>query len=283
MATLTIGRVGELLRCVFEVLWNKPDGLFARDVLALIPEITQLSDYEMGFALNSNVPRYERIVRLATIPLVKVGWLVKSPKGRWYITDPGRTACKSFASAEELYKEALRLFDDRRQRTPEIDMTAEAAEEKAWEVIEKYLHETRQFDFQVMIASLLRAMGYHVAWISPPEKNRGQINIVAHVDPIGVKGPRILVQILHKGQAVTIEGLKAFLTVLGGSDYGLVLSTGGFTSEARDELNTDAFQKVTALDLESFFDLWAMYYDKLSQEARFLLPLKQIYFLTSRE
>ena len=281
MAQITLHRVGELLRIVFELLWDKPDGLPAKDVFALIPELTQLTEYELGFSSLSNIPRYERIVRLATVPLVRVGWLVKNNKGRWHIAEEGRQACKKFTNAQELYKEALRLYEEHRQITPDIVMNVETAEEKAWEQIEKYLQEKNPPEFQSMIAALLRAMGYYVAWVAPVEKNRGHIDIVAHVDPIGAKGPRILVQVKHKGQVLTIEGLKTFLSVLGQNDFGLLVSTGGFTGDAKEELRTEAFQKVTVLDLESFFDLWISHYDKLSQDARNLIPLKLIYFLSS--
>ena len=54
-------------------------------------------------------------------------------------------------------------------------------------------------------------MGYHVAWIAPPEKDHGQIDMVAYTDPLGASGPRILVQIKHKGQPTTMEGMKSFL------------------------------------------------------------------------
>jgi restriction system protein len=281
MVQITLHRVGELLRIVFELLWDKPDGLPAKDVFASIPELTQLTEYEFGFSSLSNIPRYERIVRLATVPLVRAGWLVKDNKGRWHITEEGRQACKKFTNAQELYKEALRLYEEHRQITPDIVMNVEIAEEKAWEQIQKYLQEKNLPEFQSMIAALLQAMGYFVAWVAPAEKNRGHIDIVAHVDPIGAKGPRILVQVKHKGQALTIEGLKTFLSVLGQNDFGLLVSTGGFTGDAKEELRMEAFQKVTVLDLESFFDLWISHYDKLSKDARNLIPLKLIYFLSS--
>ena len=283
MVQITLHRVGELLRIVFELLWDKSDGLSAKDIFALIPELTQLTEYERGFSSLSNTPRYERIVRLATVPLVRVGWLVKSNKGRWHVTEEGRQACKNFTNAQELYKEALQLYEEYRQTTPDIVMNVEIAEEKAWEQIQKYLQEKTPLEFQSMVAALLRAMGYYVAWIAPAEKNRGHIDVVAHVDPIGVKGPRILVQVRHKGQVLTIAGLKTFLSVLGQNDFGLLVSTGGFTADAKEELRTEAFQKVTALDLETFFDLWIGHYNKLSQDARNLIPLKLIYFLSSLE
>ncbi len=283
MADITLSRIGELLRSVLELLWNKPEGLPAKEIMAFLPEITQLTDYERGYSPPTNTPRYERIIRLATIPLVKAGWLVKNNKGRWYITEEGRQACRRYPNAQELYKEAIRLFEESRQSVPAVTMTVEEAEEKAWEQIQRYLQEARRIEFQTLTADLLEAMGYHVAWSAPAEKDRGQIDIVAYVDPIGAKGPRILVQVKHKGQAITLEGLNAFLSVLGTNDYGLLISTGGFTTEVREEIRMDAFQKTTLLDLEGFFDLWVKYYGKLGQEAQNRFPLKIVYFLLGRE
>lgn len=283
MADITLSRIGELLRSVLELLWNKPEGMPAKEILAFLPEITQLTDYEMGRALPTNAPRYEKIVRLATIPLVKAGWLVKNNKGRWYITEEGRQACRRYPNAQELYKQALRLFEDVRQSAPGYTMVYEEAEEKAWEQIQKFLQGTRRAEFQTLTADLLLGMGYHIGWSAPPEKDHGQIDIVAYTDPIGVKGPRIFVQVKHKGQAVTMEGLKAFLSVLGSNDYGLLISTGGFTHEAKEEIRTDALQRTTLLDLENFFDLWLQYYDQLTQDARNRFPLRKIYFLYGLE
>jgi restriction system protein len=283
MADVTLTRVGELLRSVLELLWNKPEGMPAKEIIAFLPEITQLTEYERGYSAPTNIPRYERIVRMATIPLVTAGWLIKNNKGRWYITEEGRQACRRTPNAQELYKEALRLFEEVKQNAPAYAMVVEEAEEKAWEQIQKYLLETRRIEFRSLIADLLAAMGYYVGWIAPPEKDHGQIDMVAYADPIGAKGPRILVQVKHKGQAITMEGLKTFLSVLGTNDYGVLISSGGFTNEVMEEIRSDALQKTTLLDLENFFDLWIRYYDELSQEATNRFPLKKIYFLCGFE
>jgi restriction system protein len=50
-------------------------------------------------------------------------------------------------------------------------------------------------------------MDYHVAWISPPGKDRG-IDIIVYNDPLGTTVPRIKVQVKHKREsAITVEGL----------------------------------------------------------------------------
>lgn len=279
MPEVTLNRISELLRSVLELLWTRPGGLPAREIMSFLPEITELTDYERGYAPPSNVPRYEKYVRLATIPLVKAGWLVKNDKGRWYITEEGRAACRRYANAADLYREALRLFEEERQGGPAALSVLEEAEEKAWHQIQKFLHQTTRVEFQTLVVELLVAMGYHVAWMAPPEKERGHVDLVVHVDPLGVKGPRIFVQLRQKGQAMTIEGLKSFVSMLGPDHHGLLISTGGFTPELVERVQTDTLLKVTLLDLEGFFDLWIRYYQQLSEEAHRHLPLKAVYFL----
>lgn len=283
MAEITLNRVGELLRIVLELLWNKPEGLAAREILAFLPGITPLSEYEKGYAPPSNVPRYERIVRLATIPLQRAGWLTKNNKGRWYITDAGRTACRNFPNAQELYREADRLYEESRQILPASGMAIEEAEEKAWEHFHTFLEEKDRYEFQQMVADLLVALGYHVTWSAPPEKVRGQVDIVAHVDPLGAKGPRILVQVKHKSGPLGMESVKSFLSILGPNDYGVLVSSGGFTLEVKAQAASTELQKTTLLDLETIFDLWLACYQRLDEAARGRLPLKPVYFLKGME
>jgi restriction system protein len=286
VAEITPGRIGEFLRIVFDLLWNKPEGLPATEILAQIPKSTPLSEYENGFFPSApNAPRYEKIIRLATIPLVKAGWLVKN-KGRWYITEEGRQACKSFTAAEEFYAQATRLYREYyewRGGRPAISLTVEEAEEKAWEQIQKYLQEMKPFEFLSCVADLLRAMNYHVAWSAPPGKERGYVDMIVYTDRLGVSVPRIIVQVKHRGQAATAEGLRAFLAVLGLHDFGLFVSSGGFTMDAKEIARLQERHKVTLMDMENFFDLWVEHYEQLSQEARQRLPLKPIHFLSPGE
>ena len=295
MADITRRRTGEFLRFVFELLWDKPDGLPAKDILDAIPNAIKLTDYESGYyASTPNSPRFEKIIRFASIDLVHAGWLVKS-KGRWYLTEEGRQAYKKYPDPEDFYKEAVHLYQEWKRSRPKkeglvtdeqevqkISLTVEEAEEKAWEQIQQYLQQIKPYEFQELVADLLRAMDYHVSWVAPPGKDRG-IDIIAYTDPLGASVPRIKVQVKHRDQPTAVEGLRAFMSTLGTDDLGLFVSSGGFTSDAKDEARTQERRKVTLLDLENFFDLWVEHYEKLSQEARQRFPLKPIYFLAPVE
>ena len=212
-----------------------------------------------------------------------MGWLAKDEKGLWRITQDGFDACSRFANVQDFYQEALRLYNERRRAIPENVMTLEIAQEAAWAQIKKHLYNLSPNELQAMLAELLRAMEYYPSWMAPPEKQRGKINLIAYTDPIGVKGQRILAQIIHKGQAVTLEGIKSFASILGPNDFGLIISMGGFTNEATQELSLNNFKKITALDAAIFFNLWETYYNKLSEGSHRLLPLKAVNFLANSE
>jgi restriction system protein len=178
-----------------------------------------------------------------------------------------------------LYVEALRLSDEGKRANPENLVSLELVQEKAWEAIEKFIQARTTVELRMLISDLLEAMQYHIVWMAPPEKSRGHIDVVASIDPLGAKTCRILIQIKNKGQAVTMEGLRSFLSILGPNDFGLLLSTGGFTGDVREEFSKGNYQKINFVDIEKFFDLWIKYEDGLSQDARRRLPLKEIHFL----
>ncbi len=283
MSNITIKRAGELLRSIFEILWDKPEGLTAREVLLQIPRVTKLTEDELSLSPNTNTPRYEKVVRIATIPITQIGWLAKDKNGHWHITQDGYDASNRFKNVQDFYMEALRLYNERRRTIPENIMTLEVAQEAAWEQIKNHLHNLSSSELQAMLAELLRVMGYYPSWVAPTEKQRGKINLIAYTDPIGVKGQRILAQIIHKGQAVTLEGIKSFVSVLGPNDFGMIVSMGGFTGEATQELSLNYFQKVTALDAAAFFTLWETYYDRVDESSRRYLPLTAVHFLATSD
>jgi restriction system protein len=280
MNDLPLQRISELIRGVIELLWSKPEGLPARELFSRIPETIKLTNYEIEVSHSTNMPRYEEVIRLGTIPLVQAGWLVKTEKGRWTITEEGRGACRRFSSPLEFHTQALKLTEKGKQDVNNNLVYLETTQELGWEHIEEYIRGKSVVEIRRLVTVLLEAMQYHITWVAPSEKNRGLIDMIAGIDPIGAKPCRIIVQVRHKGQPATLEGLKSFHAILGQNDYGLLMSTGGFTKDAREALNRVDYQRINAMDLEKFYDIWVKHYDKLSQEAHHLLPLKAIFFLS---
>lgn len=295
MADITRRRTGELLRKLFEILRKQPEGMRAKDALAALVEQVKLTDYESGTYANGS-RRFEKIVRFATVDCVKAAWLVKT-KGLWIVTEAGISALEKIADPEAFYKEAVRLYQEWRAAHPNTDddtpeetpvgseggerSAAEAfeeAEEESWQQIEGYLSKMPPYDFQNLVGDLLRAMGYYVAWIAPPGKDGG-VDIMAFTDPLGTRPPRIKVQVKRQKDSVRVDGLRAFMAVLGPDDVGIFVCTGGFTKDAQDEARNQPSRRITLINMDLLFELWVEHYAKLGDSARQRMPLRPVWFL----
>ena len=133
-------------------------------------------------------------------------------------------------------------------------ITFEAAEEQAWSEIQKYLQEMNPYDFQELVASLLHAMGYYVSYVAPPGKDGG-IDIIAWSDPLGTHPPRIKVQVKRRTDNINVDGIRAFMSLLGEDDAGIFVTTGGFTKDAEDTARNQEKRKITLVNLEQLFGL----------------------------
>jgi restriction system protein len=292
VAEVTAKRLGELVRGVFSVLLDAPDGLPASQVVKTVEERVPPTPFEQTtYPKSPNVRRFDKIVRFATIGPVKAGWLVKS-KGHWTLTDEGRAAYAEFSDPEALYRESSRLYRAWKKEQPpepepevveeDVASTYEEAEEAAWAEIRSYLGEMPPYDFQALVAALLRAMDYHVLWVAPPGPDRG-IDMLAYTDPLGTTSPRIKVQVKRQPETkIDAHALRAFIGALGASDVGIYVSAGGFTSEAEREARSEQ-RHLTLIDLDRLVELWIEHSSKLSDADRQRLPLKPIYFLTPRD
>ena len=280
MQDFSIEYASELIRGVIELLWSKPAGLAGNDVIAQLPEKIHLTEDETDISSSLFWSRYAQTVRLVTLPLVKIGWLFKTDKGQWFLTEDGRAACRRFLSPRELYLEAQRLYANDYKDVPEYLIFLEVIREEGWEAIASYLKGRSSVEIRRLIEYLLDAMQFHITWEAPPYKKHGLIDMIASVDPIGANAIRIVVQIKHTGQPVTLEGFKSFSSILGSNDFGILFSSGGFTSEVKEAQNKNSYQKVNVMDLEKFYDLWMKHYDRLGRDAHMLLPLQAISFLS---
>jgi restriction system protein len=289
------------MRGVFEVLMDAPEGLQASDVLkALEQRVAPTPEEQEGYASRPGVRRFEKVVRFATIGPVKAGWLVKD-KGIWTLSDDGRAAYATFQDPLALSREWTRLYREWKKSQPEPPggdedgedvgdgddeaetSTLEEAEESAWAEIRDHLSRMPPYDFQDLVAALLKAMGYHVLWIAPPGPDRG-VDMIAHNDPLGATSPRIKVQVKRRPESKTgREGVSAFAGTLGGTDVGIYVSAGGFTTDAEREARSHEGRRITLVDLNRLVELWIEHFDRLDDSARQMLPLKPVYFLVPED
>jgi restriction system protein len=294
MPNVTRKRTGILLRELFAILLKANEPMRARDALSQLSANVEMTEYEKG-NYSSGASIFEQIVRYATIDCVKAGWMIKQ-KGFWTVTDLGKQALVKYPDGETFYKEAVKLYNQWKNQQPngEVELpdlestenetkvasiTFEQAEEQAWKEISEHLARMQPYEFQDLVAALIKAMGYHVAWVAPPGKDGG-IDILAWPDALGTKPPRIKVQVKRQQQTIAVDGLRSFMAMLRDEDVGLFVSLGGFTKDAKDEARMQENRKIRLLDEEQLVDLWVEHYDKIADQDRRHLLLKPIYFLS---
>lgn len=180
MAQITNKRLGELIQALFRILEKYPDGMKAGDALAALAATVTLTEYEAGSYESGR--RFEKIVRFATVDTVRAGWLIKND-GIWTLIGEGAKALKLYKDPSEFHKKAAQIYQcwlkehkksktgldspiaeesDREDESDKsVSVSYEEAKEQAQEKIDTFLHAMDAYDFQRLVAELLKAIGYH--------------------------------------------------------------------------------------------------------------------------
>ena len=293
--TITMDRVDQLFREVFRGLNELGGRARPRDLFALIEPRLKLMPHELEL-LKSGSLRWQTLIRWYSVDCAKAGFIEKSG-GYWTLTSAGEAA-RSLPPGE-LVRSAQRKYREWKSQKPTPDVVEitdvpdivetvtrrtayEQAVETAREGIEDHINQLDPYAFQNLVAELLRAMGYHVPYVSPPGPDGG-VDLVAYRDPLGTSTPRIKVQVKHriaKLGAKEVRELEGLLRK--DSDIGLLISSGGFTSEAEREMRS-SHKQIEMMDLDRLIVLWQEHYGKLADAGRALLPLSIVHYLAPQE
>lgn len=290
-----------------QILKEASSGLPGREVINRIRTTTEFSDWERQIYEKTGNVRWESFLHFYTIDAEKAGFMRKS-KGTWYLTDEGEKALEYgevelLQRASQSYKEWVLKnkktlpdveeisLDNNSKETSEIvtnnsniqKVNLDLLEEEAIAGIIDYIKRKTAYEFQDLVAALLRAMGYYTPFVSPKGKDGG-LDIIAYNDPLGASTPRLKVQVKHRPEsAVPVDDIRSLTGLLNkDGDIGLFVTSGTFTSESV-RCARESHRHIKLLDISNFIDFWQQFYNKLSDEDKNLLPLHSIYFLGSND
>lgn len=266
-----------------------------KDLYPFIEANVELTDWEREPAGKMKYIRWTNNFQFYSIDYVKAGFLVKQ-NGYWYLTPEGEAvipkgADKVMIAAVDAYHEWKRVnaipdnhSDEPTEDAPENvnSINLELLESDAREGLKKFIATKGAYDFQFLVAALLRAMGYYTPFIAPKGKDGG-VDIIAYVDPLGAQTPRIKVQVKHKPDtAVPAGDVRSLLGVMREGDIALFVTSGTFSPDARTTASTSP-KFVRLIDGDAFIEMWQEYYDKMTDDDKNMLPLKRIAFLGNNE
>ena len=269
-----------------------------RVLMQEIEKAVELSDWEKEVLENTGNIRWQSNMHFTSVDYVRAGFLIKK-KGNWTITPEGEEALKY--GAEKLRDEASKRYKDwysgkkkpidekpEIQHEEEDDHTKEnlieleTLEERAANGIREFLKSKNPYEYQDLVASLLKAMGYYIQSVAPRGKDGG-IDIVAYTDPLGAKTPRIKVQVKHKPEtAIPASDVRALLGILKAGDIALFVTSGSYSADAK-QAASGSNNFIRLIDGDEFIQMWQDYYDKMSDDDKNMLPLKRISFLGNNE
>lgn len=69
------------------------------------------------------------------------------------------------------------------------------------------------------------------------------------------------------------------MSTLGENDVGLYVAAGGFTKDAEKEAREQEKRRISLLDMQDLFELWAEHCETIPDEERRLLPLRFVPYL----
>ena len=267
----------------------------AKEIYPFVNENVELTDWEKEPAGKMQYIRWTNSFQFYSIDYQKAGFIIKK-SGTWYITPEGEKVMKKTPEevmniANDAYHEWRRLNpkDDSPEEEPNDEtaekdnaMNLDLLESDAREGIRQFIVSKSPYEFQDMVAALLRAMDYHTPFIAPKGKDGG-IDIIAYLDPLGAKTPRIKVQVKHKPEtAIGASEVRALSGVLKAGDIALFVTSGTYSADARNAASgNDKF--IRLIDGNDFIDMWQKYYDKMTDDDKNMLPLKRISFLGNNE
>ena len=285
----------------FKILKNAGGQLSGREVTEQVGKNVEFTSWEQERYAKSGYIRWQSILHFYTIDAIKAGFLRKQ-KGIWILTSEGEKALELGATKLlEKVSNAYREWSEQNRTSEIVTEESEAGtaeqsqitnndvqlqianndllEEQALDGLREYLKKKNPYEFQDIVAALLHAMGYEISFVSPKGKDQG-IDIVAYQDPLGVKTPRIKIQVKHRPDANIavneIRGLAGLLNKEG--DVGLFVTSGHFTADS-EIFARNLHIHMELIDFERFIFLWREFYNKLSDIEKNMLPLQAIYFL----
>lgn len=263
--------------------------------------------------------KFTEIVEVIAGMLINAGWIEKARQSSWRITEEGITALETYPNAMDLVLAALQKAEDYTHAVEgksEDDAAEEIApysapdtqtepapappqepqrkrgkeswtafywstEQKVNEYIAEFLANVHSHEFERIMTTLLKAMGYHIQWTAPEHGADGGIDIMACRDPFGMDA-RLKVKCKKWKERVGAPIVKSFAANIEHKDVGVIVCTGGFTPDAENWVKTQP-RPLVLVNREKLVSLWIEHCEKLTEKEREVFPLRAKYILTPKQ
>lgn len=280
----------KLIKATLGILKESGGEISRKNLLAAIEKKLKFDEWELETAPKTGAVRWQYVLGFYSIGAAKAGFLIKKD-GIWYITPEGQQAQSK--TEVELAHAMRTAYKEWKALQPEINdegdtepenlpdgrqiLVLDDIEQRAYESLEAAINAKGPYEFQELVAALLRGMGYFTPFVAPRGKDGG-IDVIAYGDPLGTRAPRIKVQVKHRENTASVKEVRELVGVLQKEgEVGIFVSSGGFGPDAKTAA-VNSHVHIELIDLPRFINLWRDFYDKLEEADKALLPLRGVYF-----
>jgi restriction system protein len=247
---------------VLKALKQLGDSARPGEVVEAVAKMKDISEAQRQETLKSGRPRFDNQVAFARQYLVWGGYLDSSKHGVWSLTEKGR-ACPGWTDPEavQLFKKlhAEHSSGARQEEAEGDDEGDDASPELTASYQEQLLALLRQLQpggFERLCQRLFRESGFEDVKVTGRSGDGG-------IDGIGIVSAnpfvtfKVLFQCKRYAGAVGAGEVRDFRGAMQGrSDKGIILTTGTFTRDARQEAIRDGVPTIELVDGERLVEMF---------------------------
>lgn len=161
-----------------------------------------------------------------------------------------------------------------------IDDVFENIEDNTRDFIFKRLYtELKGFAFETFVAHILNIIGYNTRVTQ--KSSDGGVDIIAFKDELGIEPPIIKVQVKCVESSIGAPVVQALFGNVGIGEYGLFVTLGEFTKQAKDFAKGKA--NLRLIEGDELVDIILRNYERIDSKYKAIIPLKNVYIPTQVE
>lgn len=235
------------------------------EVVERIAQDLKIPDDVQNELLPSGEPRFRNQVHWARLYLVQEGLIDSSKRGVWSLTERGRATKLTLEDARQIRVKWVRIFQDRRrgkQETAEAELSAaDASPEPAADPgkyadgVVKLLRDLPPAGFERFSQRLLREAGFTQVVVTG-KSGDGGIDGHGSLQVSPLLSLKALFQCKRYKGSVSASDVRDFRGAMAGrTDYGIIITTGTFTAEARREGAREGVPPIELIDAEKLVEM----------------------------
>lgn len=228
------------------------------EVEEVIAERLNLTEEERNEQIPSGQSRFSNKVNWARFYLVKAGLIDSSTRGVWNLTEKGRTTSLNPEQGLALFNQIHKPFVAERKKS-KVEKVVEdeiVIPEDHRSTLLATLLDIPPDGFERLCQRLLRESGFEKVQITGKSGDGG-------LDGIGILQVnafvsfKVLFQCKRYSGSVNASQVRDFRgAMMGRADKGIILTTGGFTGDARKEAVRDGVPPIELVDGEKLLDMF---------------------------